>query len=181
MALNANWRSLSSRLRAYFTSIYNPSWCRGGMEGGFWEIAGNRGACELCYRILRISLKWRIDHARPWQKKTHDERQARDTGGKGARARCVGGEESIMTSVNHPKEAGGASSKNWINMHGMASVPGRKLMCLWKSARRGISMFCQPFNSTDDLFEESGRERRENLLAVVIAHDQFNISTRSQR
>lgn len=40
-------------------------------------------------------------------------------------------------------------------------------------------MLRQPFNSTDDLFEES-RERRKNLLAVVIAHDQFSISTRSQ-
>lgn len=70
------------------------------------------GIVELCYRILRISLKWRIDHARPWQKKTHDERQARYTEEKGARAQRVGGEESIMTSVNHPKEAGAASSKN---------------------------------------------------------------------
>lgn len=40
-------------------------------------------------------------------------------------------------------------------------------------------MLRQPFNSTDDLFEES-RERRKNLLVVVIAHDQFSISTRSQ-
>jgi len=77
--------------------------------------------------------------------------------------------------------SGEASSKNWINMHGMASVPGRKLMCLWKSARRGILASRQPFNSTDDLFEESGREHCKNLHAVVIAYDQFNISTRSQR
>lgn len=62
----------------------------------------------------------------------------------------------------------------------MVSVPGRKLMSLWKSARRDILASCQPFNSTDDLFEESSRERRENLLTAVIAHDQFNISTRSQ-